>query len=319
MRWLFPALLVALIGCPSGGANSGNSGTEAPEGESAMSASAMAVPAAEAEQAAMGTAMAASRAGLAPGAPPGSAPVPAPEDVAAPPADAERTASGLASKQLSPGNGTEHPDRNDRVQVHYTGWTTDGEMFDSSVQRGRPATFNLDRVIPGWTEGVQLMVQGEKRRFWIPANLAYEGRPGPQGMLVFDVELLQLTKVDDPPPAPADVAAAPADAERTESGLASKVLEAGEGSEHPTAESTVEVHYTGWTTDGQMFDSSITRGRPVTFPLNRVIAGWTEGVQLMVEGEKRRFWIPEDLAYGGRPGAPQGMLVFDVELIRIAQ
>jgi peptidylprolyl isomerase len=66
-----------------------------------------------------------------------------------------------------------------------------------------------------------------------------------------------------------------------------------------------------------MFDSSVSRGEPIAFGLNQVIAGWTEGVQLMVEGEKRRFWIPESLAYRGQPGAPAGMLVFDVELIRI--
>ena len=95
-------------------------------------------------------------------------------------------------------------------------------------------------------------------------------------------------------PAPSDVAAAPADAETTASGLASKVLEAGSGSTHPTATSNVTVHYTGWTTDGQMFDSSVTRGQPATFPLNGVIRGWTEGVQFMVVGEKRRFWIPEE-------------------------
>ena len=117
-------------------------------------------------------------------------------------------------------------------------------------------------------------------------------------------------------PAPADVAAAPADAETTASGLASKVLEAGSGSTHPTATSNVTVHYTGWTTDGRMFDSSVTRGQPATFPLNGVIRGWTEGVQFMVVGEKRRFWIPEELAYGGRRD-PRGMLVFDVELIAI--
>jgi peptidylprolyl isomerase len=76
------------------------------------------------------------------------------------------------------------------------------------------------------------------------------------------------------------------------------------------------VHYSGWTTDGKLFDSSVTRGEPATFPLDRVIAGWTEGVQLMVEGEKTRFWIPEKLAYRGeRP--PYGMLVFDVELLAI--
>lgn len=117
--------------------------------------------------------------------------------------------------------------------------------------------------------------------------------------------------------APPDVAAPPADANKTASGLASKVLKAGTGKAHPKATDMVEVHYTGWTTDGKMFDSSVKRGRTASFPLNRVIAGWTEGVQLMVVGEKRRFWIPEALAYQGRPGAPQGMLVFDVELVGI--
>ena len=124
---------------------------------------------------------------------PAADPIPAPSDVAAPPADAQTTASGLASKVLAPGTGTEHPVASDMVKVHYTGWTTDGKMFDSSVQRGKPTVFPLDKVIAGWTEGVQLMVEGEKRRFWIPAKLAYEGRPDrPQGMLVFDVELLSF-------------------------------------------------------------------------------------------------------------------------------
>ena len=246
--------------------------------------------------------------------------IPAPADVAAPPADAERTESGLASKVLEPGEGEATPDRWDEVRVHYTGWTTDGRMFDSSVQRGEPATFPLEGVIAGWTEGLQLMKVGEKRRFWIPENLAYGGRPGrPQGMLVFDVELLEIIDKPEPPAAPPDVAAPPANAQRTASGLASRVLERGRGTRRPSATDTVEVHYTGWTTDGNMFDSSVVRGEPTQFPLNRVIAGWTEGLQLMVEGEKRRFWIPENLAYGGRPGAPQGMLVFDVELLRIVE
>jgi peptidylprolyl isomerase len=118
-------------------------------------------------------------------------------------------------------------------------------------------------------------------------------------------------------PAPADVAAPPADASVTASGLASRQLEAGTGTTHPNPRSRVLVHYSGWTTDGKMFDSSVSRGEPIAFGLNQVIPGWTEGVQLMVEGEKRRFWIPEALAYGGRPGPPAGMLVFDVELIRI--
>ncbi len=117
-------------------------------------------------------------------------------------------------------------------------------------------------------------------------------------------------------PAPDDVVAPPKDAQRSSSGLASKVLAKGSGSKHPSATSTVTVHYTGWTTDGTMFDSSVVRGQKSTFPLNRVIKGWTEGLQLMVVGEKRRFWIPADLAYGENGRVP-GMLVFDVELFEI--
>ena len=118
--------------------------------------------------------------------------IPAPPDVSAPPADAARTATGLAWKVLRPGTGTRHPRPNSRVMVHYTGWTTDGKMFDSSVARNEPASFGLDEVITGWTQGLQMMVEGEKRRFWIPAPLAYEGKDGPQGLLVFDIELLKI-------------------------------------------------------------------------------------------------------------------------------
>jgi peptidylprolyl isomerase len=118
--------------------------------------------------------------------------IPPPPDVSAPPADAIRTPTGLASKVIAPGTGTRHPRPNSQVVVHYTGWTTDGKMFDSSVARGEPASFGLDQVIAGWTEGVQMMVVGEKRRFWIPARLAYEGKDGPQGMLVFDIELIKI-------------------------------------------------------------------------------------------------------------------------------
>ncbi len=125
-----------------------------------------------------------------------------------------------------------------------------------------------------------------------------------------------IVLAQSPLPAPADVKAPPKDAKKTRSGLAYRVIQAGTGTKHPAATSSVTVHYTGWTTDGKMFDSSVSRGQPSTFPLNRVIPGWTEGVQLMVEGEKKRFWIPESLAYlGQRP--PFGMLVFDIELIKI--
>lgn len=245
----------------------------------------------------------------------GAKAVPVPEDVAAIPSDAKKSKTGLAWKILQPGTGKTHPTANETVRVHYSGWTTDGKMFDSSEARRSPATFPLGAVIAGWTEGVQLMVEGEKRRFWIPVELAYNNSPGkPAGMLVFDIELIKILR---PPAAPKDVAKPPSDASKTASGLASKVLVAGTGKDHPTEKSSVKVEYSGWTTDGKLFDSSLTRGQPATFALTGVIAGWTEGLQLMVVGEQRRFWIPEDLAYKGRRGKPKGMLVFDVELLEI--
>ena len=146
-------------------------------------------------------------------------PAPAPPDVAAPPADAVKTASGLATKVLTPGTGNKKPAMTDEVVVHYTGWTTDGKMFDSWYARGRASKFILAKVIPGWGETVALMVVGEKRLAWIPEELAYKGRADrPKGMLVFEIELMAFNEM---PVAPPDVAAIPADAVKTKSGLAS--------------------------------------------------------------------------------------------------
>jgi FKBP-type peptidyl-prolyl cis-trans isomerase len=258
-----------------------------------------------------------------PSAPPPRPPK-APADVAEAPADAIRTASGLASKVLVKRKGGDHPGPYDRITVHYTGWTSGGRTFDSSIPTGEPATRALDTAIPGWVEGVQLMVKGEKRRFWLPAELAYgerSTRPDqPAGAVVFDIELVDFVSMPEPPQVPPDVAAAPADAKKTASGLAYKIIKRGQGKLRPAATSTVEVHYSGWTPDGKMFDSSVARGKPTSFPLDSVIKGWTEGVQLMAVGDKARFWIPGKLAYGDKPargGAPAGPLVFDIELLAI--
>jgi peptidylprolyl isomerase len=193
-------------------------------------------------------------------------------------------------------------------------------MFDRSPADS-PASFGVGNVIPGWVEGLQLMVEGEKRRIWIPAKLAYGEQPAmpgaPAGDLVFDVELLEIIK---PPETPKDLTSPPKDAKKTESGLVYRVLKKGTGTTHPGPKSRVSVHYSGWSKDGKLFDSSLGRGAPASFYLNGVIKGWTEGLQLMVEGEKARLWIPAALAYGdkpARPGAPAGDLVFDVELLSI--
>lgn len=147
-----------------------------------------------------------------------------------------------------------------------------------------------------------------------------DGRVASYAMVMQEIGATKIVGAPTPkaaPPAPPDVGMIPMDADKSSSGLVSRVLKKGSGSKKPSATSIVTVHYTGWTTDGKSFDSSVARGQPAQFPLNRVIPGWTEGLQLMVEGEERRFWIPESLAYKGQPGKPAGTLVFDVELISI--
>jgi FKBP-type peptidyl-prolyl cis-trans isomerase len=121
----------------------------------------------------------------------------------------------------------------------------------------------------------------------------------------------------DPTTAPLDVAAPPETSRRGTNGLRFCILRRGEGTTYPTADSQVRVHYTGWTTDGVMFDSSHTRGEPISLPVNGVIRGWTMSLTHMTEGQLRRVWIPEELAYAGAEGRPAGMLVFDIELVAI--
>lgn len=126
--------------------------------------------------------------------------------------------------------------------------------------------------------------------------------------------------VSNPYVAPADVSAPPANAIRLPDGLAYQVLKPGTGSTHPGTNSVITVNYTGWTTEGRKFDSTVNPDgstSPATFPLGKLIQGWRDVVPLMVSGERVRVWIPGQLAYDNlnRPGAPKGPLVFDIELI----
>jgi FKBP-type peptidyl-prolyl cis-trans isomerase len=236
-----------------------------------------------------------------------------PPDLTTPPADAERGEDGLVTRRLAAGTGTESPRAGDILKLRYTVWRSDTGAVLDHVDAPRVAMLPLERMLPGWRAASMKMVAGERRRIWIPENLG-AGKVPPGVLYVVDSELVEIIR---PPATPADVAAPPADAITTKSGLAYKVLRPGTGTVRPTRRSTVVVHYTGWTTDGKMFDSSVLRGEPSTFPIDGVIRGWTEGLQLMTEGELTRFWIPSKLAYGKERGKPQGMLVFDIELVDV--
>jgi len=127
----------------------------------------------------------------------GTAPEPAPAAATKETGKMITTASGLQYEVLTEGAGGAKPSATDSVTVHYKGTLTDGKVFDSSYDRGKPATFPLNRVIPGWTEGVQLMTVGSKYKFTIPSNLGYgaAGAGGlipPNATLVFEVELIKI-------------------------------------------------------------------------------------------------------------------------------
>ena len=225
-----------------------------------------------------------------------------------PPADAEHRPSGLVTARLAAGTGTEHPADDSILRLRYSLWNAAGKLV-SEIAAPREVMLPMIKMIPGWREGAQLMVEGEKRRMWVSEALGAKGGP-----VVIDTELLEIIPG---PKTPEDVAAPPADATVRKSGLAYKALRAGSGKKHPDPSSRVRVHYSGWTTDGKLFDSSVSRGEPAEFPLTGVIRGWQEVLQQMVEGDRVRVWIPEALAYRGERGKPKGMLVFEIELLGV--
>lgn len=246
------------------------------------------------------------------------------------------TDSGLKYRVLRKSDGAKATDR-DGVTVHYKGWLPEGEggaegkTFDSSYQRGKPISFNLNEVIPGWTEGMQLVGKGGMIELEIPSKLGYGERGAggaipPNATLRFIVELIDIKEG----PKPVNIGARDADAAKewtsTDSGLKYRILRKSDG-EKPTAENAVTVHYKGWLPDadngdnGKTFDSSYDRGEPISFPLGRVIPGWTEGMQLVGKGGMIELHIPPNLGYGaaGAGGAipPNATLRFIVELIEV--
>lgn len=248
----------------------------------------------------------------------------APKDVAEVPHEARTTTSGLAFHVLHWGDTEEYPGPADTVTVHYAGWTPDGQLFDSSIKRRTPSKFAVNQVIKGWGEALQLMSVGQRNRIWIPSELAYGDNPRggqPAGPLVFDVELLAVKPaIEDL--APEDLTSPPSDAVKTESRLMYKVLIEGEGNLRPGPTDLIKVHYTGWTSNGEVFDSTQRQGRPSVLEVNKLVPGWAEAMQLMVKGQRNRLWIPSHLAYGSRPtvlGAPAGMLCMDVELVDVGK
>lgn len=237
--------------------------------------------------------------------------------------DYSKTNSGLKYLITQKGAG-ENPVVGSKVKVHYTGKLEDGTQFDSSYDRGEPIEFELGtgRVIKGWDEGIALLNKGAKATFVIPPELGYGSRAtGPipaNSVLIFDVELVDFSAALKIEPYKTEGKKI----ETTMSGLKYVVVEKGRGEKAKKGD-LVSVHYSGYLKDGSSFDSSVKRNKPFQFSVGRgsVIKGWDEGLQLMHVGDKIRFIIPYNLAYGeaGRPPIipEKAELTFDIELLEI--
>lgn len=247
-------------------------------------------------------------------------PAPKPYDVKG--KDTLTTASGLKYIMVQTTKGT--PVKAGMMtKVHYTGFFTDGKIFDSSVQRGEPIEIPIGKgkVIKGWDEGIQLLKVGEKARLIIPYTLGYgeKGRgpiPG-KATLIFDVEVIDAHEA----PAVVQFDVKGKDTLTTASGLKYIMVKEGTGVQ-AVAGKKVSVHYSGYLTDGKMFDSSVESGQPFSFVLGnkQVIAGWDEGIALLKVGGKARLIIPYNLGYGEQgngPIPPKATLIFDVELMGV--
>ena len=236
-----------------------------------------------------------------------------------PPVGAVTSTTGVAVVLLEPGDATAPSPRwGDFLELRYRVWDGEGRLVGES-RAGRSERISSSWLPPGWAEAMMGMHPGAHAHVWVPESQAYgSSTGGPRGALRIDVHLLAVESSDTLAEADVPLLVPPPYALYTASGIAFVLLRAGTGTRHASREGRVTVHYEGWTTaDGNRFDSSYARGQPATFPLSAVIAGWQEAVPLMVEGEKTRFWIPAEMAYGDVAGKPNGMLVFDIELIRI--
>ena len=242
--------------------------------------------------------------------------------------------AGVKSRDLKDGTGDPCPP-GAAVKMHYLGWKEDGTVFDGTREgpnpKGVPVDFKLKGLIKGWQEGIPGMKKGGIRKLVIAPDKAY-GPPGtgnPLGgkTLIFEVELVDFTPlanvVTGPgQPMPFDKSNGGTDDPGLKDlgdGLKIRDLKVGEG--EPVKEgATVLAHYTGWTVDGNVFDSSHKRGQPTSFSLNEVVKGWGQGIPGMKPGGVRKLVIPAALGYGegGRGESIPGgaTLIFEVEIIK---
>lgn len=234
--------------------------------------------------------------------------------------DTVKTASGLKYIVVSKGRGIK-VDTGMNVTIHYTGYLEDGKVFLSSLDDDEPLTLPIGKgkVFKGWDEGLTYLYVGDKARIFVPYDLGFgekaNGSIPAKSNLIFDVEIIKA----EIPVATVSYDVQGKDTNTTASGLKYIIVKEGTGIQAASG-NTVKVHYTGYFTNGTIFDSSVERGEPIEFVLGagNVIKGWDEGIALLKVGGKARLIIPYSLGYGENdfytiPG--KSTLIFDVELV----
>ena len=229
------------------------------------------------------------------------------------------TASGLQYSVLKKGDSTESPAMGDRVKVHYTGWLTNGTVFDSSRKRGQPSEFFLGEVVAGWNEGLQLMTVGSRFKFTIPADLAYGTQGSPptipaDATLIFDVELLSFDVMPKFRKLDADAT------KTTESGLKYQILEPGTG-DSPKVDDPLEFELAFWSTEGQLLHMSARQGQTMKARASDMqLPVLKEAFALMKKGARFVFEVPPALAFKDQPQGPlppNSVTIWELRLINV--
>lgn len=237
---------------------------------------------------------------------------------------AKKTKEGIVYYPLKKGTG-EKAKIGDNAYIHYTGYLSDSSIFDSSLKNAEPVRVTVGgrHIVKGWSLALQQMNQGSKYRFIIPYHLAY-GEKGykniipPKSNLIMDIAMQKIV----PEIEVKKWNAKQRDTLKTESGLKYIIFEKGKGSTIKDS-CVVELHYSGYFTNGKLFDSSVKRQTPIKIPIgiSAIIEGWDKAIKLMRKGAEYQFFIPSKLAYGkeGIPNQvpPDADLIFDIQIIDV--
>lgn len=216
---------------------------------------------------------------------------------------------------LRPGTGKVSPRTQDWIAFFAIGRRTDGTVVQNTFASPDPIRMQMHRLIPAWQTAFAAMVAGEQRRFWFPAELAPKNpQTGAQEAIVFDLELVAVLRTADPP-----ASLKSHDPKATQAGLGAWTLtvKPGKPGAKATRQDAALINFTVWNDLGQALATSTLDGRPTLFPLDRVMTSFADCVEGMTIGEVRHCWVSAG-ANEGFPGAPKGALIFELELLNLA-